>query len=116
MSEPTKDARISAEVTRLRGLFSDVDPDRLSSIEKLIDRAAFLTVTLEDLEQAIVENGPVSEYQNGENQWGTKRSPEADLHVAMFKNLASALKQLTDLLPSQSPRPAADPLLDFLKQ
>ena len=112
--ERSVDGRITAEQQRLLALFADVDPDRLSCAKKLVDRAAFLTVTLEDLESAINESGPVSEYQNGQNQWGTKRSPEADLHVAMFKNLASAIKQLTDLLPDAKPPTSSDPLIDYI--
>ena len=111
----TKEARIKAEVKRLHGLFSDIGEERLRCVEKLIDRAAFYTVTLEDLESVINRDGPVSHYQNGENQYGTKQSPEAALHVAMHKNLVAAVKQLIDLLPdSDTGKKKGDPLLDYI--
>jgi len=41
----------------------------------------------------------VSTYQNGENQWGTKKSPEIEIYNAMIKNHAAIIKQLQDMLP-----------------
>lgn len=55
----------------------------------------------------------VSEYKNGENQYGTRKSPEVDVYNAMIKNYASVIKQLGDLLPEVPP--PADELTQFLK-
>ncbi len=41
------------------------------------------------------------EYQNGENQKGTKQSDAVKTHIAMTKNHASIIKQLTDLVPPE---------------
>ena len=51
------------------------------------------------LQKAIEEKGPVSEYQNGENQWGTKKSPEVEIYNTMIKNYAAVVRQLLELLP-----------------
>lgn len=107
-------SRIAREKKRLVGLFADLGPERLKAVDKLVDRTAFYVVTLEDLEKTMAEEGCVSEYQNGENQWGTKRSPEADLHVAMFKNFLAAMKQLTDMLPDGADKPKGDELLGYI--
>lgn len=32
-----------------------------------------MSITLENLQKTINENSVISEYQNGENQWGTKK-------------------------------------------
>lgn len=37
------------------------------------------------LQAKIRENGVKSEYQNGENQWGEKKSVEVDVYNAMIK-------------------------------
>jgi hypothetical protein len=95
----TKDDRIKREIRRLKKLFEDIPKDTLSRVMSLINNAAFMTITLEDLAGAIIRDGAVSEYQNGENQWGTKKSPEVEIYNTMIKNHASVIKQLTDLIP-----------------
>ncbi len=108
--------RIKAEKKRLLALLADIGDERLRGVDKLIDRAAFYAVTLEDLEAVIAVDGPVSEYQNGANQFGTKRSPEADLHIAMTKNLLAVMKQLIDLLPEEVRPSKGDALKDFIER
>ena len=41
------------------------------------------------------------EYQNGENQKGTKQRDAVKTHIAMTKNHAAIIKQLTDLVPPE---------------
>lgn len=104
----TKEKRIKKEVTRLKKLLKHIPKDKMNSVMALINNAAFMTVTLEDLQETINTQGPVSEYQNGENQWGTKKSPEVEIYNTMIKNLASVIKQLTDLIPAGAPPPPKD--------
>lgn len=106
MAVATKEQRIRRERTKLRRLLRCVDADRLKAVDKLIDRCAFLSVTMEDLEDHINEHGCVSEYQNGENQWGTKKSPEAEVYASLMQRYLPAMKQLVDLLPEPPKIPA----------
>jgi hypothetical protein len=103
-----KAKRIKRERTKLRRLLRDMGKERLSMAEKLIDQAAFMGITLEDLAADISENGCTSEYQNGENQWGTKKSPEVEVHTSMMQRYLSTIKQLTELLPAAPAVPQAD--------
>ena len=109
-----KDKRIKREVTRLNRIFKDIAKDRKSSVTSLISNAAFMTITLEDLQVAINENGTISEYKNGENQFGTKKSPEVEVYNTMIKNHCSIIKQLSELLPKIEPKPADDGFDDFV--
>ena len=97
--EQTKDQRIKKEVDRLKKLYQDMPSNVMSKVISLIVNAAFMTITLEDLQKSIIEDGPVSRYQNGENQWGTKKSPEVEIYNTMIKNHMQVMKQLTDLAP-----------------
>lgn len=63
-----------------------------------------MSVTLTDLQETINREGTISEYQNGENQWGTKKSPEVETYNTMIKNYMGIIKQLTDLLPKEAPK------------
>ena len=99
MKELDKPTRTKSEIARLNKLFKDIEPNKLKTAKKLIENAAFMAITLDDLQTAMNETGVISEYQNGENQWGTKKSPEVDVYNTMIKNYASIIKQLIDLAP-----------------
>lgn len=97
----SKDAKVRKEVARLKKVFKDLDKNMLSTVISLIQNAAFMSVSLEELQETINENGYISEYQNGENQFGTKKSPEVEIHIAMTRNHAAIIKQLSDLVPPE---------------
>lgn len=99
--EETKEARIKKEENRLKRIFKNLDKNKKDTVLSLIKNAAFMSITLEDLQEEINLNGCVSEYQNGENQFGFKKSPEVDIHIAMTKNHASIIKQLCELVPPE---------------
>lgn len=63
--------------------------------------AAFMAVSLEELQEIINEEGYTVEYQNGANQSGTKQSDAVKTHIAMTKNHAAIIKQLCDLVPPE---------------
>ena len=65
---------------------------------KLISNALFMEGQLAKLQAHIQEHGTVSEYQNGENQWGTKKSPEVEVYNTMVKNYVGVMRQLADLI------------------
>ena len=113
MAKASKDTRIKREVKRLTDLLSDLNEHKTKGVKSLVENAAFMSITLEDLQETINEKGVVSEYQNGENQWGTKKSPEVEIYNTMIKNHMSAIKQLTDLLPKDGDE-GADELMAFL--
>lgn len=97
----SKDEKIRKEVARLKKVFKDLDKNMLSTVISLLQNAAFMSVSLEELQETINQNGYISEYQNGENQFGTKKSPEVEIHIAMTKNHAAIIKQLSDLVPPE---------------
>ena len=99
MAKAKTSTRINREKKRLQELFKDLDPNKLKTCQALIDRAAFITISLQDLEEQLNETGWVEEYQNGENQSGRKKAAAADVHISLTKNLNAIIKQLLDLVP-----------------
>lgn len=79
----------------------------------LIQNLVFIEEQLTQLQGEIREKGVVSEYQNGENQWGTRKSPEVDVYNALLKNYISGIKQLNEIFGEQAQ--AEDELTEFLK-
>jgi len=97
--ELSKDDKIKKEIRRIKRALKDVDKNKLAVIEPIIKTAAFIAVSIPELEETINENGFVSEYKNGENQFGTKQSDEVKTLIAMQKNLCTAIKTLADIAP-----------------
>ena len=81
------------------GVFKDLEPNKLKTCAALIDRAAFLTISLEDLEAELNENGWTETYTNGRNQEGIKKAAAAEAHISLTKNLTAIMKQLLELVP-----------------
>ena len=97
--EKTKEQLIKSEKTKLKKIFNDLDENKKELVTPLIEKAAFISIELDDLGKIIELEGWTSEYKNGENQYGTKKSPEAETYIALSKNYAAIIKQLTDLVP-----------------
>lgn len=99
MGEKKKETRIKEEKQRLSEIFKGLDKNKLDTCAVLIDRAAFIAISLEDLEEYLNLTGWVEEYQNGKNQYGMKKSAAADVHISLTKNLNAIMKQLLELVP-----------------
>ena len=110
-----KDKMIKKEVLKLRRIYKDLDKEKFDTVFSLIEEAAFMLVTLKDLKQTINRVGSISKYQNGENQWGTKKSPEIEIYNTMIKNHMAIIKQLSDLLTKvNNPGGVGDDLEEFV--
>ena len=99
MAKSKKMQRIDAERERLQEVFKDLEPNKLKTCQALIDRAAFITISLEELEEQLNKTGWVEQYQNGENQSGMKKAAAADVHISLTKNLNAIVKQLLEIVP-----------------
>jgi len=116
MAKLSKETRIKREITRLNKVFANLPKEKLNTAASLIRNAAFMTITLDDLQATMNEQGVVDKYQNGENQWGYKKSPQVEIYNTMIKNHLAIIKQLCDLLPDSQDKSAADELMDFVKK
>lgn len=99
MTKAKKTTRIKKERDRLLDIFVGLDENKLRTCYALIDRAAYITVSLEELEEELNETGWVETYQNGENQMGRKKAAAADVHISLTKNLNAIMKQLLEFVP-----------------
>ncbi len=109
------DERIEFQRKKLNRQFSSLDKKTKNIVTPLIQNAAFMIVTLEELQIKISQEGITIKYQNGANQWGKKKSPEAEMYNTMVKNLTSIIKQLTELVPKDIGVPKNDDFDDFLQ-
>lgn len=109
-------ARKSKELRKLEKIFKNIETEKRQTVEKLIENAAFISEQLDMLMMDIRENGYVSEYQNGENQYGTKRSPSVEIYTQFIKQYTVIIRQLTELLPKGDQKAAKDELEEFLSK
>lgn len=94
-----KTKRIGKELRRLKKLFGDIDENKKKLVQATMEDVAFLTVTMQDLRESINRDGTTVEYKNGENQYGTKQSPDAQLYLQMSQKQTQAMKILVDCMP-----------------
>lgn len=112
-----KNEQIKKEVARLKRQFAKIDRNKKSLVLSTIKDVAFMTVTMEELRERIVREGTTVEYKNGENQYGTKQSPDAQLYLQMSQKLTQAMKILLDCLPkTEKPAPKEDGFEEFLRE
>lgn len=109
-AEKTKEERIRSEKNRLVRIYKEISKENKSIIDGLINRAAFMRVTLEDMEKDLDDKGFVEEFSQSEKLEPYERErPVARLYNTMNKNYQSIIKQLSDLLPAEKPIEKKDP-------
>lgn len=103
---------IEKEIEKLEELFSKIPSKKTVLAKRLIEKAAFMHITLEELQEYINEHGVKEKYKNGANQSGYKDSVEAKTYTNMIKNYTTIIKQLNDMLPNNT-TPEDDGFDDF---
>ena len=112
MALTDKEKKIRKETKRLQKVFEGLEPNKLVTVNALIDRAAYITVSLQELEEQLNEYGWTEEYFNGRNQSGVKKSAAAEVHISLTKNLNAIMKQLLDLVPPAQKESRLTALMD----
>lgn len=100
-----KEKEIKREVGRLKRLFKEIDENKKKLVFATIEDIAFLTVTMKELREKIIRTGTTVTYKNGENQYGTKQSPDAQLYLQMSQKQTQAMKILLDCMPKTENKP-----------
>ena len=100
-SDKQRKTKIKKEQKRLQDIFKNLDTSKKKTVEKLIEDAAFMAVTLEETRQIIARDGIVETYQNGANQTGVKKSSAVEVYDKMVNTFSRVVKQLTDLIPER---------------
>lgn len=104
-TERTKEQRIDAEERRLTNLYKDIEQKRRLTVRGLIERAAYMRVTLQDLEKDLDEKGIWELFSQGDQTPYERKRPAADFYNQVNNSYQKIIKQLTDLLPKEDPVP-----------
>ena len=92
-------AIIDAEKKKLAEIFAEIPENKKKLCSKLIENAAFMSVTLENLQNQINEDGPVITLVNGNGFEITQEHPAQKSYISMVAKYSAIINQLTNLLP-----------------
>ena len=96
----TKDERIRGEKSRLNRIYKDIDKNKKKLAAGLIERAAFMRIECEDLEDDLIENGWTEQFQQSEKLEPYDRArPQGQAYQQLNANYQKVIKQLDALLP-----------------
>lgn len=98
--ELTKDEKIKKEIRRLKRIYKGLEGKKKQVAEGLINEAAFMKATLEELKILIDEKGPIDEMPQGDYSI-LREHPAVKTYNTMIQRYGTIMKQLTDLLPKE---------------
>lgn len=98
LSAKKQDELIRAEIDKLRAAFSDISEDKREVAERLIERVAFMTITLQILEDDIKRKGPTYKFEQGSQKMYVE-NPSQKSYNTMINRYTAAYGKLFDLLP-----------------
>ena len=101
LAKASKENRIKKELTRLVDIYAVLPENKQAIVKPLLENAAFMKITLDDLQKSINENGCSDEYKNGENQYGKKAAADLQAYNSLIKNYNNISDRLEKLLPPE---------------
>lgn len=105
MARKKKSTRVLEEQKRLNELYTDLPDSKKKLAAGLVERAAFMRVELEDLEEFLTENGWTELFSQGNQEPYDRARPQGQTYHTMSGNYQKIIKQLDALLPKEDPKP-----------
>lgn len=100
--------KTNAVLAEIRKRYEQLSPEKKLRFEPLIQRLAFLTVALPEIEKELSKDGIILTYDNGGGQTGKRVNPAAQMHVSFTKNMVAITKQLDAALPNAAKEAGSD--------
>lgn len=113
MEDNQRDLMIKKEFNKYRRIYKNLEKDKKIFAEKLCSQLAFMSITLNDLQDEIKKDGPVKEVTNGNGFKVINEHPAQKSYNAMIKNYNATIKALIDLLPAGTEE---DELIEFISE
>jgi len=111
-----KEAQIKKEIKKLKRLFENLPKDKQRAAEGLIQEAAFMRVTLEEIRHIIDQEGIIEHFEQGAQKF-LREHPATKVYNAMINRYATVCKQLFDMMPDpEAGKQVEDELMAFVKK
>lgn len=101
ISKKKQDILIDGEINYLMDLVSEIPEEKQGLAQRLIQRVAFMTVTLQILEDDIKTKGPTYLFQQGAQKMIVE-NPAQKSYNTMINRYTAALDKLIGLLPKDA--------------
>ena len=108
-----KEKKIKQEINGIKKLYKDFPKDKAKVLEGLINEAAFMKISLEDIRAVLLENGFTEKFEQGKQNFVRER-PEVKIYTTLTQRYSTVMKQLIDLLPAEIKKEESDALAQFL--
>lgn len=99
--EEKKKKLIKKEKKRLEKIYGELADEKKSSVSGLIERAAFMRVSLEEIEIDLDENGYTEKFSQGNQEPYDRKRPIAEIYSNYSGTYLKIMKQLSDMLPKE---------------
>ena len=101
LSKKKQNELIDIEIKRMMELFKDISEDKKELVIRLIERVAFMTVTLQILEDDIKTKGPTYKFEQVKQKMIIE-NPSQKSYNTMINRYTYAYDKLMSLLPKES--------------
>jgi hypothetical protein len=95
-----KDRLVNNEITRLTRLFKDIEANRRLTAKGLIEEAAYMKITLQELKVEIDKHGPIDEMPQGDYSI-LREHPALKSYNTMVQRYTNIIDKLTNLHPNE---------------
>jgi len=113
--ELTKQERIEKEIKRLIDIFKKMPKDRYATLEGIIEEAANIRITMQDMRKELDKTGWVDMFQQSIDVDPYERArPLANQYNSLNKNYQNLMKMLKDSLPKEEATEQGDGFDNFI--
>lgn len=113
LSKKKQDILIDEEITKMVGYLKDISEDKQKLARRLIERVAFMTITLQILEDEIKTKGPTYLFEQG-TQRMIVENPAQKSYNTMINRYTATYDKLIGLLPKDVDIPEDDGFEEFV--
>lgn len=96
---PDKEIKIKRLIEKYEKMCSTLDENKSKIVKKLYAEAAFMEVTLEELQARINEEGAIIETINGNGFTVLQENPAQKSYNTMIRNYNTIIKTLAEIIP-----------------
>lgn len=98
----TKDEQISEELEKLNRLFERIPNNKKELCSELMQNAAFMAVTLRELQEEVTKNGAMIYGKSGNGFETIKDNPAQKAYTTLISRYTVIIDKLADLLPEEA--------------
>jgi hypothetical protein len=113
--ELSKKDRVDKEIKRLINIFRKMPRDKFDTLEGIIEEAANIRMTMQDMRKELDATGWVDLFQQSNDVEPYERTrPLANQYNSLNKNYQNLMKMLKESLPKDEPTESGDSFDDFV--